>query len=212
MRMRIMFSSIKKWLVCYPLVAASLSLLLAGGAQAQVADPGAGAKQLWQLIDYVAVDYSGAVEHGKVVSAAEYAEMLDFTDNATTQIAALPAHASQPAIAAAIADLRKAVVAKADGAEVKRLAHHANGLLITAYPIPVAPKVLPNLARGAALYAAQCASCHGVAGGGQPGTETDRLHGWRTGAVAQPDGAVPGHFARRGRHFDGQFWPAVRQR
>ena len=101
-----------------------------------------------------------------MVSEAEYAEMLDFTDNATTQIAALPAHASQAAIAAAIADLRKAVVAKADGVEVKRLAHHANGLLIAAYPIPVAPKVLPNLARGAALYAAQCASCHGVAGGG----------------------------------------------
>ncbi|KAB8061221.1 c-type cytochrome [Janthinobacterium sp. FT14W] len=162
--MRIMFSSIKKWLVCYPLVAASL--LLAGGAQAQATDPGAGAKQLWQLIDYVAVDYSGAVEHGKVVSEAEYAEMLDFTDNATTQIAALPAHASKAAIAAAIADLRAAVVSKADGVEVKRLAHHANGLLIAAYPIPVAPKVLPNLARGAALYAAQCASCHGVTGGG----------------------------------------------
>ena len=161
-----MFIKVKKWLACYPLVAASLSLLLAGGAHAQVADPGAGAKQLWQLIDYVAVDYSGAVEHGKVVSEAEYAEMLDFTDNATTQIAALPAHASQAAIAAAIADLRQAVVAKADGVEVKRLAHHANGLLIAAYPIPVAPKALPNLMRGAALYAAQCASCHGVAGGG----------------------------------------------
>ena len=93
-----MFSAIKKWLVCYPLVAASLSLSLAGGAQAQAANPGAGAKQLWQLIDYVAVDYSGAVEHGKVVSEAEYAEMLAFTDNATTQIAALPAHASKAAI------------------------------------------------------------------------------------------------------------------
>ncbi|WP_156894807.1 cytochrome c/FTR1 family iron permease [Janthinobacterium sp. 1_2014MBL_MicDiv] len=159
-----MFIKMKKRLVCHLLMAAAL--LLAGGAQAQVAGQDTGAKQLWQLIDYVAVDYSGAVEHGKVVSEAEYAEMLDFTDNATTQIAALPAHASKATIAAAIADLRKAVVAKADGAEVKRLAHHANGLLIAAYPIPVAPKVLPNLARGAALYAAQCASCHGVAGGG----------------------------------------------
>ena len=161
-----MFIKIRKWLACYPLLAAALLLGASAQAQAQAADPGAGAKQLWQLIDYVAVDYSGAVEHGKVVSEAEYAEMLDFTDNAATQIAALPAHASQAAIAAAIADLRKAVVAKADGVEVKRLAHHANGLLIAAYPIPVAPKVLPNLMRGAALYAAQCASCHGVAGGG----------------------------------------------
>ena len=73
-----------------------------------MADPGAGAKQLWQLIDYVAVDYSGAVEHGKVVSEAEYAEMLDFSDNATTQIAALPAHASRTACTAAAAGARRA--------------------------------------------------------------------------------------------------------
>lgn len=161
-----MFIKMKKWLACYPLVAAAL--LLAAGAQAQETAQDTGAKQLWQLIDYVAVDYTGAVEHGKVVSEAEYAEMLDFTDNAATQIAALPAHASKAAIAAAIAELRAAVVAKADGAQVKRLAHQANGLLIAAYPIPVAPKALPNLARGAALYAAQCASCHGVAGGDGP--------------------------------------------
>ncbi|MGK5066114.1 FTR1 family protein [Janthinobacterium sp. RT4P48] len=159
-----MFINMKKWLVCYPVLAAAL--LLAGGAQAQETGQADGAKQLWQLIDYVAVDYGGAVEHGKVVSEAEYAEMLDFTENAGTQITALPAHASKDAVAKAIAELRTAVVAKADAEEVKRLAHHANGLLIAAYPIHVAPKVLPNLARGAALYAAQCASCHGVAGGG----------------------------------------------
>lgn len=159
-----MFINMKKWLVCYPVLAAAL--LLAGGAQAQETGQADGAKQLWQLIDYVAVDYGGAVEHGKVVSEAEYAEMLDFTENAGAQITALPAHASKDAVTKAIAELRTAVVAKADAEEVKRLAHHANGLLIAAYPIPVAPKVLPNLARGAALYAAQCASCHGVAGGG----------------------------------------------
>src|SRR5471032_470333 len=164
MRMRIMFVKMKNWLICYPLVAAAM--LLAGGAQAQGADQGAEARQLWQLIDYVAVDYSGAVEHGKVASESEYAEMLDFTENAATQITALPAHAAKAGVAAAIADLRAAVVAKADAAEVKRLAHHANALLISAYPIPVAPKLLPNLTRGAALYAAQCASCHGAAGAG----------------------------------------------
>ena len=163
-----MFVKMKNWLICYPLVVAAVlsASLLAGGAQAQGADQGAEARQLWQLIDYVAVDYSGAVEHGKVASESEYAEMLDFTENAATQITALPAHAAKAGVAAAIADLRAAVVAKADAAEVKRLAHHANALLIAAYPIPVAPKALPNLARGAALYAAQCASCHGAAGAG----------------------------------------------
>jgi high-affinity iron transporter len=137
-----------------------------GAALAQASDQTAGARQLWQLIDYVAVDYGGAVEHGAVASASEYAEMLDFTENATKQASALPPHASKQALSAAVADLRAAVLRKADAAEVKRLAHHANALLIAAYPIPVAPKALPNLARGASLYAAQCAACHGVAGGG----------------------------------------------
>jgi len=68
-----MFVKMKNWLICYPLVAAAM--LLAGGAQAQGADQGAEARQLWQLIDYVAVDYSGAVEHGKVVSEAVKKEL-----------------------------------------------------------------------------------------------------------------------------------------
>jgi len=138
----------------------------AGAASAQPADQQVGARQLWQLIDYVAVDYGGAVEHGAVLNEGEYAEMLDFTDNAGKQVAALPAHAAKAGVAAAVAELRAGVVRKADAAEVKRLAHRANALLIAAYPIPVAPKSLPNLAHGAALYKAQCASCHGATGGG----------------------------------------------
>lgn len=140
---------------------------LVGSSLAQATTPAvADAKQLWQLLDYVAVDYSGAVTNGTVVSDGEYAEMLDFTDNATKQVQTLSPHASKTAIVAAIADLRAAVVRKADSAEVARLAHRANALLIAAYPIPVAPKALPDLARGTNLYASQCASCHGVTGGG----------------------------------------------
>ncbi|SDG79674.1 cytochrome c/FTR1 family iron permease [Duganella sp. OV510] len=156
-----MLIAMKIWLRCL-----LIALLVIGTANAQTSDSAAGARQLWQLIDYVAVDYGGAVENGKVASTSEYAEMLDFTDNAARQAASLPPHASQSAVVVAVADLRAAVMAKADASDVKRLAHRANALLIAAYPIPVAPKALPDLARGAALYAAQCASCHGVSGHG----------------------------------------------
>lgn len=139
-----------------------------GVAVAQTPSPGAdeGPRQLWQLLDYVAVDYGGAVEKGAVVSESEYAEMRDFTANAVTQARTLPAHASKDAVIAAAAKLQEAVTNKADGVEVARLAHEAEALLIAAYPIPVAPKALPDLKRGAALFQAQCASCHGAAGGG----------------------------------------------
>lgn len=141
-------------------------LMLVGAAFAQSVNGTGDAKQLWQLIDYVAVDYGGAVAKGAVVSESEYAEMLDFTDSAQKQVLQLPAHPSRDGIASSIEKLRAAVVRKADAAEVSQLAHAANAQLISAYPIPVAPRRLPDLVRGAALYAAQCASCHGARGAG----------------------------------------------
>ena len=48
------------------------------------------AKQTWQLLDYLAVDYGGAVRDGKVQSASEYEEMKEFAATAGQQIAALP--------------------------------------------------------------------------------------------------------------------------
>lgn len=146
-----------------------LGLALIGGrALAQHASSPAdtGARQLWQLLDYIAVDYSGAVDKGAVVSESEYAEMRDFAGNAASQAQALPPHASKAAVGAAVEQLRAAVLGKADATEVARLAHQAEDLLIAAYPIPVAPKALPDLKRGAALFQAQCAACHGAAGGG----------------------------------------------
>ena len=139
--------------------------LVAGSAAAQ--ETGSGdAKQLWQLLDYVAVDYGGAVVNGQIVSDAEYSEMLDFTENAGKQVLALPDSATKPDIEKVVSSLRDAVVRKADASEVAELAHQANVLLVAAYPITRAPKTVPDLARGKALYAAQCASCHGLTGNG----------------------------------------------
>ena len=125
-----------------------------------------GPRQLWQLLDYVAVDYGGAVDKGAVVSESEYAEMRDFTANAVTQAQALPPHASKQAVIDAANQLQQAVTSKVEGAQVARLAHQVEALLVAAYPIPVAPKALPDLQRGATLFQAQCAACHGTTGGG----------------------------------------------
>jgi len=88
-----------------------------GAAQAQPAAQEVDVRQLWQLIDYVAVDYGGAVSQGRVVSEGEYAEMREFTQNAEEQSHALPLSSSQQAIAAAVADLesalREAVIVRA---------------------------------------------------------------------------------------------------
>lgn len=135
-------------------------------AQTLPAQADEGPRQLWQLLDYVAVDYGGAVDKGVVVNESEYAEMRDFTANAVTQAQALPPHASKQSVVEAANQLQQAVASKVDGAQVARLAHQAEALLVAAYPIPVAPKTLPDLQRGASLFQAQCASCHGATGGG----------------------------------------------
>lgn len=139
---------------------------LAANANAQQPDAQGQARQVWQLLDYVAVDYVSAVSHGAVVKESEYAEMQEFTANAAKGALALPPHPSKDSVLDAIGQVRQAVLRKAAPDEVARMAHHANELLIAAYPIPVAPKTNPDLQRGATLFGSQCASCHGASGRG----------------------------------------------
>src|SRR3989338_5155044 len=124
------------------------------------------ARQLWQLLDYIAVDYAGAVSGGAVVSEAEYAEMIEFAQNSVKHAAALPPHPSLAQLQALIQRLQNAVQAKTEPSAVAILARDANVLLLKAYPIPVAPRTVPDLLNGQRLYQAQCASCHGATGAG----------------------------------------------
>jgi high-affinity iron transporter len=121
-------------------------------------------RQIWQMLDYIAVDYAGAVEKGKVISQDEYAEMTEFSQNVEKQIKELPEISGKGALLTASAALRKSVD---DKATVETVASHARSLaaaLITAYPIPVAPHATPNLKLGATIYQKNCASCHGADG------------------------------------------------
>ena len=141
-------------------------LCTAALGQTPVASPEASVRQLWQLLDYVAVDYHGAVANGAVASESEYAEMREFADNAVKGLQALPPNPAKDELVASAAQLRQAVLRHADAGEVAALAQRTSTSLLAAYPIPVAPKALPDLQRGAALYQSQCASCHGPQGHG----------------------------------------------
>ena len=71
------------------LLALALGFSIPAHAQAPAASE---AQVAWRLLDYVAVDYAGAVANGQVISAAEYGEMIEFAGQIRTRIAALPAH------------------------------------------------------------------------------------------------------------------------
>ena len=123
-------------------------------------------RQLWQLLDYVAVDYAGAVANGAVIKESEYAEMREFSATALARLQELPAAGGRDTLLAQAEALKSAVADKASPQQVSSLAHGLADALIALYPIPTAPAKPPDLARGAALFAQQCASCHGAHGGG----------------------------------------------
>jgi len=150
----------RRFTACCAVLAA---VLIASGAHA-AATP---AETVWRLLDYVAVDYPGAVENGKVISAAEYAEMVEFSDTASAQIATLPATAAKPDLLKQAAALKAAIAAKRPPSEVAGLARTLAGDLLAAYPVALAPSTAPDLARGASVYAENCASCHGATGDGK---------------------------------------------
>lgn len=123
-------------------------------------------KQIWQLLDYLAVDYGAAVKEGKVVSHAEYGEMQEFALSAERQLAELPADAAQQNLLQQAARLRSLIADKSVATSVSTQARELAGALLAAYPVPMSPSRAPDLALGAQLFQAQCANCHGGLGRG----------------------------------------------
>ena len=150
------------------LIALAFMACIGSASTGRAAEPGVDAKskQVWQLLDYVAVDYGGAVSNGEVLKASEYAEMQEFAAAAEKQLGELPRGDTSAALHAQAARLRSAVADKADPAAVAQLAHGLASAVLRAYPFPVAPAAAPDLQRGARLYQGQCAACHGPRGQG----------------------------------------------
>lgn len=145
-----------------------LVLLLLGfpAAKAAAAQPQT-VQTSWRLLDYIAVDYNGAVSNGRVVNDAEYVEMREFSATVAGHLRSLDPHAARASLLTKSEALRRAIDRKAPAREVADLARHLAADLLRAYPVPLAPNSAPDLQRGAQLYGSQCASCHGVSGDGR---------------------------------------------
>jgi len=122
---------------------------------------------IWRLLDYIGVDYRGAVANGQVISEPEFAEMTEFSAAVGRRLAALPASSQRTDLERQAQTLQAAIAAKASPTHVSEAAQRLAAALLAAYPVPLAPTQVPNPDRGAALYAANCASCHGALGDGK---------------------------------------------
>lgn len=139
-----------------------LAVLTGGAAHAAEAD----VRRVWQILDYLAVDYAGAVQDGKIVAQSEYDEMKEFAQTAHDKIAALEDKPERATLLRESETLQAEIAAKSDANKVGGLAKALANHLIAVYPVPLAPTALPNLKLGAAVYAANCAACHGTSGNG----------------------------------------------
>lgn len=147
--------------VCASLLWA-LALFFSTAAHAAEAD----VRRIWQMLDYLAVDYGGAVKNGAVASASEFEEMREFAKTSQTKIAALEPHPERAALVAEAQMLSAAIEAKKSSEEVAASAKSLANHLLAVYPVPSAPAAPPLVGTAAATYQAQCASCHGATGNG----------------------------------------------
>lgn len=122
--------------------------------------------KLVHLLGYIGVDYPATVANGQVQDAAEYAEQREFAGRVGTLLAALPATPERASLLQDAAALAQLIERKAAGEQVAALAERMRAGLVQAYRIAVAPRAVPDLARGAKLYASHCAECHGADGRG----------------------------------------------
>jgi high-affinity iron transporter len=141
---------------------ASLAIFFAclGQTPAAAAD----VQTTWRLLDYVAVDYAGAVRGGKVISAPEYAEMREFSASVVEGVSALPPTAAKSALVAESRTFKSLIERKASPEQVAAAARGLGSHLLAAYPVALGPKEAPDLSRGAQLFQQNCASCHGAKG------------------------------------------------
>tara|TARA_R110002020_G_scaffold7424_1_gene31236 strand:- start:439 stop:2364 length:1926 start_codon:yes stop_codon:yes gene_type:complete len=149
------------------------SILLSVLALVAICSPIAGqtkkaeVETLWRLLDYIAVDYPGAVDKGKVINEAEYSEMEEFSGTVVDDLAKLPLKSGRADLIAKANELNTAIDNKASPDAVALQARSLATDLLRSYPVPLAPKTAPNVQNGKQLYAQNCASCHGMSGNGQ---------------------------------------------
>ena len=123
-------------------------------------------QRLQQMVDYIAVDYPGAVRDGQVINDTEYEEMQDFAGTIAELAEKLPHSDGLETIRQQVGRLRTLIDSKADGRAIQEVTNALRQQLIAHYRMPVTPSRRPDTDAARQLFANQCSSCHGLEGRG----------------------------------------------
>lgn len=118
------------------------------------------------LLDYLAHDYGGAVEHGKVISTLEYEEQKEFVNKIYELGETLPEIKNDKVTLEKIVKLKTMIEAKAEALDVALVARDIQKDLIIATKITLSPDNRPSISNGKLLYQQNCTTCHGEKGFG----------------------------------------------
>ncbi len=118
------------------------------------------------VLQYLGLDYAGAIKAGRVVNFTEYQEMTEFAATAVDWYLKLrPEHAGR-ATHRRLQELQQMIASKAEPLDVRNATTALIRDLTIELQVPAYPTATPNLKRGRELYATTCAPCHGLQGDG----------------------------------------------
>jgi len=120
--------------------------------------------QLLQLVEYVGVDYSAAVNAGTIIDQGEYQEMIEFSTIAADKIVTLFGDNSETNKLAQ--QLKQAVIDKLNFETIKELATQLKTQLNKFSPELVLPNKLLSTIKTDQLLKQSCSQCHGELGAG----------------------------------------------
>ncbi|MCC6473778.1 MAG: FTR1 family protein [Burkholderiales bacterium] len=142
-------------------IALVLAIAWASAAPAQE-----GAQTILHLLDYIGVDYEGAVRNGAIADAQEYREMTEFSAQVSERVRALPVRPERDRLVAQSQSLAGLIRDKVPPGAVADTAGQLRRALIDAYRIQVVPRQAPRPGDARVLYERDCAACHGAQGRG----------------------------------------------
>jgi high-affinity iron transporter len=119
------------------------------------------------LLDYISKDYAEAVDDGSIINEFEFEEMTDFAAKSISIHQDLTSEINKEGFSnlqGELNHLQQTITAKENQDKVANIAIAIKNKILALDLLSIVPNRYPSIKKGAALYKANCVSCHGENG------------------------------------------------